>query len=147
MRLVVIDKNCFVQRDGWMSAGWSLLCREAPFERDFLIPAPTGNYGSCKKQQLKYAVGSAIQTRVLSILSIGGEPLFRHRAHYWTPHSGWNFLPSATGALGYQKQERDLLGEWSAQGSEWFSRLARRHISAMQVAVAKRLQDKTCADP
>ena len=22
MRLVVVDKNCFVQRDGWMSPGW-----------------------------------------------------------------------------------------------------------------------------
>ena len=80
MRLVVIDKNCFVQRDGWMSAGWSLLCREAPFVTG--LPHPPrllANCGSCKKHELKYAVGSAIQTRVLSILSIGREPLFRHR--------------------------------------------------------------------
>ena len=137
MRLLVIDKDCFVQRDGWMSAGWSLLCREAPFERDYLIPAPTGNYGSCKKQELKYAVGSAIQTRVLSILSIGAEPLFRHRVvHCWIPHSGWNFMPSAAGALGNERQVRDLLGS----GQHRAARLARRRISALQVTVAKRLQ-------
>ena len=76
-----------------MASGWSLLKREAPFERDYLLPGSTRNYGSFEKQDLKYAVGSAIQTRVLSILKVGEEPLFRHRVvHCWTPYSGWNFL-------------------------------------------------------
>ena len=55
-------------------------------------------------------------------------------------------MPLATGASGYHRQERDLLGGWSAQGSERYTMLARRRISAMQVTVAKRLQDKMCAD-
>ena len=54
-------------------------------------------------------MGSAIQTRVLSILKI--ERLLRHRVvHYWTPHSGRNFLPTATATVGYQKQEHHPLG-------------------------------------
>ena len=59
------------------------------------------------------------------------EPLFRHRVvHCWTPHSGRNFLPSATGALGHAKQERDALGGclrkeargtqgWPDSASQW----------------------------
>ena len=122
--------------------------REALFERVYLLPAPTGNYGSCKRQELKYAVGSAVQTRILSIVKVGDEPLFRHRVvHYWTPHSGRNFLPSATGALGYSKQERDVLGGWSAQGSARYTRLARQRISVMQSAVVNALQDKSSPDP
>ena len=111
MRLVVINRACVIKREGWRAAGWSLLKREALFERDYLLPAPAGNYGSCKREALKYAVGSAIQTRVMSILKIGEEPLFRHRwSTAGTPHSGRNFLPPVTGALGYAKQVRDVLG-------------------------------------
>ena len=132
MRLVVI--SCL--RHGWMAAGWSLLRREAPFERDYLFPAPTGNYGSRKRQELRYAVGSAIQTSILSIVKGGDEPLFRHRVvHNWTPRSGRNFLPSATGALGFSQQERDVFRRRSAQGSERYKRLARQRISVMSAVV------------
>ena len=111
MRLVVVNKSCVIKRVGWLTTGWSLMRQESPFDRDYLLPVPTGNHGSCKKQELKYAVGSAIQTGVLSILKVGGEPLFRHRVvHYWAPHSGRNFLPSATGALGCPKAGTRRIG-------------------------------------
>ena len=148
MRLVVVNRACFVQRPEWVTTGWKLLVQEAPFERDYLLPVPTGNYGSCKKQELKYAVGSAIQTRVLSLLKVGEEPLFRHRvAHFWTPHSGKNFMPTAAAAVGYEKHERDMLGGWSAQGSDKYNRIAKQRITAMQVTVARTFQEAATEDP
>ena len=148
MGLVVIDGACYFKHEGWMATGWLLLQREAQFERDYLLPSPTGNYSSCKKQELKYAIGSAIQGRVLSLLKLNEETLFRFRViHYWTPHSGRNFMPSATGALGFSRQDRDVLGGWSAEGSERYTRLARQRISSLQVAVTTSLQDKSKADP
>ena len=123
MRLVVVNRACFVQRPEWMTTGWKLLVQEAPFERDYLLPVPTGNYGSCRRQELKYSVGSAMQTRVLSLLKVGEEPLFRHRVtHFWTPHSGRNFMPTAAAAVGYEKHERDMSGGWSAKGSDKYNR-------------------------
>ena len=67
--------------------------------------------------------------------------------HCWTPHSGRNFLLSATGALGYAKHERDVLGGWSAQGCERKTRLAKQRITVMQSAVVRALQDKSNPDP
>ena len=78
----------------------------------------------------------------------GQQPLFRHRVvHYLTLHSGRNFSPTATAAVGHQKQERDMLGGWSSQGSERCTRLANQRISAMQITDARTFQDASCADP
>ena len=52
VRLVVIDRACVIKREGWMVLGWSLLGREAPFQRDYLLPGPTGNYGSSRTERL-----------------------------------------------------------------------------------------------
>ena len=56
--------------------------------------------------------------------------------HYHTPHSGWNFMPSATSVLNFTRSERDMLGGWAADGSERYSRAAKHKIEFMQRAVS-----------
>ena len=56
-------------------------------------------------------------------------------------------MPSASAAVGYQKSDRDVLGGWSAQGSDRYTRLARQRISAMQVTVARSFSDQKNSDP
>ena len=45
-------------------------------------------------------------------------------------------MPSATVVLGFSKSDRNILGGWSAEGSERYSRAAKYKIAAMQTAVA-----------
>ena len=70
MRLVVISKGAFVQKASWMSTGWQLLAEEAAFDRDCLLPSPTDGFRSCRRQELRYILGSAVQFRVLSCLKV-----------------------------------------------------------------------------
>ena len=70
MRLVVISKGAFVQNASWMSTGWQLLAEEAAFDRDYLRPSPTDGFPSCRRQELRYILGSAEQFRVLSCLKV-----------------------------------------------------------------------------
>ena len=83
----------------------------AAFDRDYLLPSPTEGFRGCRRKELKYVIGSAVQFRVLSFLKVNGKLLISHKvAQHWTPHSGSNVLPSAAAALGYPKADRDLLG-------------------------------------
>ena len=89
-----------------------------------------------------------MQFRLLSSLKLNGQQPFIHRvAQHWTPHSGRNFLPSATAALGYQKTDRDILGGWSAQASDRYTRLAKQRITVLQLAVADSFSNLAIADP
>ena len=56
--------------------------------------------------------------------------------HCYTSHSGRNFMPSATAVLNSSKSDRDVLGGWSAEGSDRYSRAAKFKIASMQTAVA-----------
>ena len=128
MRLVVICKGAFVQSSSWMVTGWELLKQAAAFDRDCLLPSPTDGFRGCRRKELKYVIGSAVQFRVLSSLKVDGKQLFEHKvAQHWTPHSGRNYLPSATGALservteifsegGLPKPVTVILG-WQGNGS------------------------------
>ena len=50
--------------------------------------------------------------------------------------SGRNFMPSGAAALGFSKADRDILGGWSAEGSERYTRTAKFKIAHMQSAFA-----------
>ena len=46
-------------------------------------------------------------------------------------------MSSATAVLGFSKCDRDVLGGWSAEGSERYSRAAKHTITSMQKAVSQ----------
>ena len=114
-RPVRVDASSFISTPQWLSVGWQILCELAPFKRDYLLPAPAGAYDSCLRTELRYALGYAIQNRLLARLvdDKGATVLTAEATMFWTPHSGRSFLPSCTQALGFPKEERDFLGGWS----------------------------------
>ena len=82
------------------------------------------------------------------LLVSDGQKLFAHGAgHFWSPHSGRNFLPSAAGALKVDKSDRDMLGGWMAQESDRYNRVARVRIRTVQALVAKTFSDRDNHDP
>ena len=96
------------------------------------------------KERVEVSNCFAIQSQIVSLLTYRGQRIFRaSTGHYYTPHSGRNFMPSATAVLGFSKSDRDVLGGWSAEGSERYSRAAKYKITNMQTAVS---QSFTSAD-
>ena len=56
-------------------------------------------------------------------------------------------LHGAKTALGYSKEGRDMLGGWSAQGSDRFSRVAKHRISSMQGETVRTSHNRVNNDP
>ena len=76
------------------------------------------------------------------------QKLFAHGAgHFWSPHSGRNFLPSAAGALNVDKSDCDMLGGWMAQESDRYNRVARVRIRAVQAQVTQTFSNHEKHDP
>ena len=114
-----------------------LSLKGAPHERDYLLPAPSNNFRGFKTKELRYATAFATQSQVISLASYRGLRIFQgSTGHYHTPHSGRNFMPSGAAALGFSKADRDVLGGWSAEGSERYTRTAKFKIAQMQSAIA-----------
>ena len=136
-RTVIIHSSAYVQCKDWLAVGWDLLLKGAPHERDYLLPAPSNNFRGFKTKELKYPTAFAVQTHILSTACYRGLRVFEgSTGHYYTPHSGRNFMPSAAAVLGFSKSERDILGGWSAEGSQRYTRTAKYKIEQMQTAVA-----------
>ena len=136
-RTVIIHPSEYIQRKDWLSVGWNLLQNGAPHERDYLLPAPTNNFQGFKIKELKYSTAFAVQTHIISTATYRGLRVFENSTgHHYTPHSGRNFMPSAAAVLGFAKSERDILGGWSAEGSQRYTRTAKYKIAQMQIAVA-----------
>ena len=136
-RTVIIHPSAYIQRESWLSVGWKLLHESAPHERDYLLPAPTNNYQGFKVKELKYSTAFAVQTHIISTATYRGLRIFGNSTgHYYTPHSGRNFMPSAASVLGFTKSERDVLGGWAADGSQRYTRTAKYKIAQMQIAGA-----------
>ena len=101
-----------------------------------MLPVPTASFRGCKRIELEYEQGYAIQNKVLPELEVSGEKLFSHHiTNFWTPHSCRVHLPSATQVLNFSKEERDFLGGWLAQASDRYARTARRKVVNMQRTV------------
>ena len=56
-------------------------------------------------------------------------------------------MPTAAAVLNFTKAERDVLGGWSAEGSERYTRAARHRIATMQLHVARTFQQYEDTDP
>ena len=147
-RIVVVDSAAYLQHKEWMQTGWNVLCEAAPFERDYMLPTPTSNLRGCKCAELQYHTACAIQSQVIAHSTYSGWRIFTSATqHYFTPHSGRNYLSSAAAVLNFTKSERDVLGEWSSEGSERYARVAKHRISAVQRAVSKALHNLDDPDP
>ena len=61
---------------------------------------------------VQHDAGYAAQARVLNRLKYRSVRIFNFEISYdWSPHSGRNVLSSATAALNYSKEDRDMIGD------------------------------------
>ena len=147
-RLVVVDQEACTRNRSWVRDEWHLLQLQAPFERNYLLPAPSGSFTGVQFPELRYDTAFGVQFRIPSSLHYRGNRLFNFAfPHLWSPHSGRNFLPTAASALGISTQEKNLLGGWSARGSEQYNVLAKCKIPQIQREVVNRIWDKDAQDP
>ena len=56
-------------------------------------------------------------------------------------------MPTAAAVLNFTEAERDILGGWSTEGSERYTRAARHRIATMQLHVARTFQQDEDLDP
>ena len=137
-RKVHISSCCNLVSPSSLRTGWTLLKSLPDFPRNFQLPARASNCNGCLRKELRHDIGFAMQNRVLSSLQFNRQSsLTRSTASFWTPHSARSFLHSATAALGVQKDQRDYLGRWTAQGSDSYTRVAARMITNLQKLVIR----------
>ena len=65
-RPLELDGSCFVKERIWLLTGWRVVHEAASFERDYLLPAPSVNLRCCRRAELKYDQGYALQHRAAS---------------------------------------------------------------------------------
>ena len=83
----------------------------APYERDYLLPAPTNNFRGFQNKELKYPTAFAVQSQLVSLASYRGLKVFQStNRHYYNRHSGRNFMPSATAVLGFSNRNHAVCG-------------------------------------
>ena len=103
-RAVIIHSSACVHRKDWLAVGWRLLLKEAPLERDYLLPATSNNFRGFKTKELRYPTAFVVQIHIISTACYRGLRVFEgSTGHYYTPHSGRNFMPSAAAVLGLAK--------------------------------------------
>ena len=147
-RPVVVSSCCYVVEPQWVQAGWKLLSRLADFPRDYLLPTPATNLGGVLRAELRYDTGFAILNRTLSAVRLkDGSEVPSALAVFWTPHSGRAFMPSASAALNFPREERNFLGGWQAQASDRYARVARLRVQNIQKAVVRTFQEQVQGDP
>ena len=138
-----MDPCCFFIHPTWLT----LLQKLAPHDRDYLLPSPATALAGCSRTEIRYDTAYALQGRLMYLLrDADGHFLTRSAPHFWTPHSGRNFLPSAASALDFDKSGRDYLGGWAAKGSDLYARVARLKITNIQRAVVRTVNENAAGD-
>ena len=89
----------------------------------------------------------AVQTRLLALAAYRGQRLFRCTPGTITHHTVDETSCPARRVLQFGKAERDLLGGWSSDGSERYTRVARHLITFMQQSVANTFRRHEVNDP
>ena len=125
---VRVDAESYISSALWLSVGRQILTNMAPIQRDHLLPAPASAYDCCLRSEPRYALGFAMQSRLLASLidCKGDKVLTAETAGFWTPHSGRSFLPSCTAALGFPKEEHPRAATHSQERQNFVSLQCRR---------------------
>ena len=76
MSLSYILLHFYIRRIGFPT-GWAILRTEAPYARDYLLPAPANNYRGFKRKELTYHTAFAVQSQIISLASYRGLRIFR----------------------------------------------------------------------
>ena len=151
---VFVHRSVTLTGHDWIEEGMQLFRSDtAVFPRDYLVPAPTGNWQAMSKKLVEPPQLANYFRMVLQML---GTPKFedgrwRTNAHmelvptelslFWKGHSPRHFLPQAAASIGCDKHDRDFLGRWSIGrvGSNAFLLTSRQITERIQQQVCRSL--------
>ncbi len=133
----VIIQEAHLSYSDWFVTGLNICHRASPYHRDYWLCAPSpGECGTIHREVVHDEFCGRLRG-LLAKLVINDVELGMEVASFFTPHSGRNFLPSASAALGAGKDDIDRLGAWSVKGGAAYIRTVRSHTARLQGVVAQ----------
>ena len=136
---MIVSASCYFHDQGWLRVGFDLWKKMADYPRDYLLPRGSSDSNGVVRRMATYADASAAGHLLLrSLRAEGGQaPLLPWKvAEFWSEHSERATVPSGLAALGVSKQRRDLLGRWSPEGSDVYTRTYRAAVTRLQAKFA-----------
>ena len=70
-----MDRRCWLLHPEWMSVGWKLWLKSAPWERDFFLQVPTKTLDHWERYECKYPEATVFSQVLEAELSVNGEKL------------------------------------------------------------------------
>eukprot|EP00435_Cladocopium_sp_Y103_P074536 s47_g49.t1 len=140
---VCISESAFVWNSEWLQQGFHLLKTYADFERDYLLPKLTEDWGGFTRRFATYqdvtSYSCRLRKRLVSYYDL--DPLFPEDfASFWTEHSERATLPTALAMLGVQGTQKDLVGRWKPEASDTYVRSYNGLVSQMQAKYSRALR-------
>ena len=140
---VCISEQAFVWDSDWIPQGFQLLKTYADFDRDYLLPKLTADWGGFMQRYATYQDVTAYSCRLRKHLVSHYDinPLFPEDfASFWTEHSERATLPTALAMLGVQGAQKDLVGRWKPEASDTYVRAYNGLVSQLQAKYSKTLR-------
>ncbi len=133
----IVVQEAHLVRPEWFTVGLQVCSRASPYQRDYWLCAPSpGGDGTIHREVIHDEFCGRLRG-LLAKLVLNNVELGMDVASLFTPHSGRNFLPSASAALGAGKDDVDRLGAWSVKGGSAYIRTVRSHTARIQGVVAQ----------
>ena len=128
-RPLVVDSSCHIHHSDWLSTGWLILSEAAPFSRDFLLPTPSKALTGCTKGRITLR-RSVRNTKSFDVYhpSIRRDSFHPVRASVLVTTFGQKI--STKRIFRSSNVDRNILGGWTAKGSDVKTRKARLKITS-----------------
>ena len=149
---IAVSIQACVINSGWMGVWLQLLESLDLGDVDYLVPAIMADGQKFSRRAMTYAESSALTQKILSTLMV---PVHTASTGWiasstslkllairgcWPEHSPRSVMPSYAAILEREKDKRDMLGRWSAGGSDDYNRCFRVVVVEMQLAVGRALR-------
>ena len=140
---VCISEYAFVWDPDWLQQGFHLLKTHASFERDYLLPKLTEDWGGFQRKYATYqdvtSYSCCLRKRLTSYYDFHAV-LPEDLSSFWTEHSERATLPTALAMLGVENKKRDLVGRWKPEASDIYVRSYNGLVAQLQNMFSKALR-------
>eukprot|EP00435_Cladocopium_sp_Y103_P056827 s679_g19.t1 len=134
-----VSTEAWAKHPGWMSKGLEALARTVARTFGLLVPSGASQHGMAQELVMAYQEAVAWSTDVMTamVAEDGSRLVPDGWERFWTEHSERATLASGLAALGVHKDERDLLGRWTPEGSDQYVRSYNAVITRLQAQFAQ----------
>eukprot|EP00435_Cladocopium_sp_Y103_P046847 s436_g13.t1 len=140
---VCVSENAFVWDSDWLQEGFQLLRESADFDRDYLLPKFTDNWGGFQRRYATYqdvtSYSCHLRKHLVSYYDFS-TLLPEELSSFWTEHSERATLPTALAMLGVDTVKKDLVGRWKPEASDAYVRSYNGLVAQMQLKYGKAMR-------